>query len=182
MGVFHLFQIVQMVPNRAKHQYFSRIFKKISMSKHTLSLITPISQNGLTYSNNSSVICLRILWVCLTILWDWRLKDYNAPNYWLLSGPRRKYITIIYVFTFSKQNRRRFSPTPTKSYNLNSQVMILSQIPFPSNQLDFGPTISGLSQETHQQTIVLDVLSNMYQKLILRVISGGVSDGTSTKT
>lgn len=60
--------------------------------------------------------------------------------------------------------------------------MILSQIPFPSSQLDFGPTISGLSQETHQQTIVLDVLSNMYQKLILPGISGGVSDGTSTKT
>ena len=182
MGVFHLFKIVQMVPNRATHQHFSRIFQKISMSKHTLYLLTLISQNGLTYSNNSSVICQRILWVCLTILWDWRLKDYNPPHYRLLSGARGKYITIIYVFTFSKQNRRRFSPTPTKTYNLNSQLMILSQLPFPSNQLDFGPTISGLSQETHQQTIALDALSNMYQKLILRVISGGVSDGTSTKT
>ena len=60
--------------------------------------------------------------------------------------------------------------------------MTLCQLPFPSIRLDFDPTISGLSQETHQQTIALDVLSNMYQKLILRVISEGVSDGTSTKT
>ena len=38
----------------------------------TLSAATP--QNGQTQSNNSSVICRQIVWVCLTILWVWRLK------------------------------------------------------------------------------------------------------------
>ena len=39
--------------------------------------INPLSanpQNGQTQSNNSSRICRRIVWVCLTILWSWRLK------------------------------------------------------------------------------------------------------------
>ena len=31
-------------------------------------------QNGQTHSNNSSAICWRFGWVCLTILWNWRLK------------------------------------------------------------------------------------------------------------
>ena len=34
----------------------------------------PISQSGQTHSNNSSANWRRIVWVCLTILWDWRLK------------------------------------------------------------------------------------------------------------
>ena len=39
----------------------------------TLSQV-PISQNGQTHSNNSLANCRRIVWVCLTILWDWHLK------------------------------------------------------------------------------------------------------------
>ena len=39
-----------------------------------LTLWAPIPQNGQTHSNNSSAICRRIVWVCLTILWDWRLR------------------------------------------------------------------------------------------------------------
>ena len=35
-----------------------------------LILLAPISQNGHTHSK----ICRRIVWVCLTIFWDWRLK------------------------------------------------------------------------------------------------------------
>ena len=34
----------------------------------------PIPQNGQTHSNNSSAICRSIVWVCLTILWNWHLK------------------------------------------------------------------------------------------------------------
>ena len=30
----------------------------------------PISKSGQTHSNNSSVNCLQIVWVCLTILWN----------------------------------------------------------------------------------------------------------------
>ena len=39
-----------------------------------LTLQAPISQNGQTRSSDSSVICRQIVLVCLTILWDWRLK------------------------------------------------------------------------------------------------------------
>ena len=39
-----------------------------------LTFLAPISQNGQTHSNNSSGICRWIVWVCLTILWDWCLK------------------------------------------------------------------------------------------------------------
>ena len=41
-----------------------------------LSLQAPIQQNCQTYSNNSSAISRRIVWVRLTILWYWRLKGY----------------------------------------------------------------------------------------------------------
>ena len=40
-----------------------------------LTLQAPIPQNGQTHSNNSWAICRRIVWVCLTILSNWRLKD-----------------------------------------------------------------------------------------------------------
>ena len=46
----------------------------------------PIPQNAQTHSHNSSTICRRIVWVCLTILWNWRLKGkvYQAksPSWW----------------------------------------------------------------------------------------------------
>ena len=57
------------------------IYRKNNSKKHNnisleeiLTLLVPISQNDQTHSNNSSAICRRIVWVCLTILWDWRLK------------------------------------------------------------------------------------------------------------
>ena len=40
-------------------------------------LVHPLSanpQNGQKHSNNSSEISRRIVWVCLTILWNWHLK------------------------------------------------------------------------------------------------------------
>ena len=39
-----------------------------------LTLYAPISQDGQTHWNNSSANCQWIVWVCLTILWDWHLK------------------------------------------------------------------------------------------------------------
>ena len=39
-----------------------------------LTLQTPLSQNCRTHSNNSSANCRRIVWVCLTILREWRLS------------------------------------------------------------------------------------------------------------
>ena len=39
-----------------------------------LTLSASILQNGQTHANNSSAICRRIVWVCLTILSDCRLK------------------------------------------------------------------------------------------------------------
>ena len=47
---------------------------KLKVTDPELTLSAPISQNGQTHSNNSSAICRRIVWVCLAILWDWRLK------------------------------------------------------------------------------------------------------------
>ena len=38
---------------------------------------TPISQNGQTRSNNWLENCQGIVWVCLTILWDWRLTLFR---------------------------------------------------------------------------------------------------------
>ena len=35
------------------------------------------------HSNNSSAICRRIFWVCLTILWSWRLKGQALLIYFL---------------------------------------------------------------------------------------------------
>ena len=52
------------------------------MRSFALTLYAPISQNGQTHSNNSSANCRRIVWVFLTILWDWRLKD--KLKQWLL--------------------------------------------------------------------------------------------------
>ena len=45
-----------------------------------LTLQAPTPQNGETHSNNSSAISQQIVWVCLTILWGWRLKDW-VPVY-----------------------------------------------------------------------------------------------------
>ena len=39
-----------------------------------LTIYAPIPQNRQTHSSNLSAICWRIVWVCLTILWNWRLK------------------------------------------------------------------------------------------------------------
>ena len=52
-----------------KKDAFSKIIKVVSES---LNPLTP--QNGQTHSNNSSANCRRIVWVCLTVLWVWRLK------------------------------------------------------------------------------------------------------------
>ena len=46
--------------------------KKATTRKLTLHAPTP--QNGRTHSTNSSANCRQIVWVCLTILWGWRLK------------------------------------------------------------------------------------------------------------
>ena len=41
-----------------------------------LTLYAPTPQNGQTHSNNLVAICRRIVWLCLTILWDgtYRIK------------------------------------------------------------------------------------------------------------
>ena len=49
-------------------------FYKIINGFSTLTLLVPFSQNGQTHSNNSLAISQQIVWVCLTILWDCRLK------------------------------------------------------------------------------------------------------------
>ena len=42
--------------------------------------LTPIPQNGQTHSNNSLANRRRIVWVCLTILWNWRKKKVWVDN------------------------------------------------------------------------------------------------------
>ena len=51
------------------HNIFDTTFYKIEQ------LIDLTPENGQTHSNNSSANCRRIVWVCLTILWGWHLKD-----------------------------------------------------------------------------------------------------------
>ena len=43
-----------------------------------LTLKAPIPEKGQTHSNNSSPICRRIVWVCLTIFWYWRLSGLKT--------------------------------------------------------------------------------------------------------
>ena len=50
-------------------------FKLSLRESHYLTLLAPISQNGQTRSNYSSANWRRIVWLCLAILWDSRLKD-----------------------------------------------------------------------------------------------------------
>ena len=57
---------------RYSKRNISNIPKSITL---TLTLSAPIPQNDQTHSNNSSAICRRIIWVCLTILWIWCLKS-----------------------------------------------------------------------------------------------------------
>ena len=45
-----------------------------------LTLLAPISQNGQTHLNNLLAIYWQIVWVCLTILWDWHLKGKQQPK------------------------------------------------------------------------------------------------------
>ena len=45
-----------------------------SYQSYMLNLYTPTPQNGQTNSNNLSAKSWRIAWVCLTIVWGWRLK------------------------------------------------------------------------------------------------------------
>ena len=40
----------------------------------SVKLKEPTPQNVQIHSNNSSAICRRIVGVCLSILWGWRLK------------------------------------------------------------------------------------------------------------
>ena len=67
----HLFlRILLFLLNR---KMFAGILNSLN-SYNSLTLEAPISQNGQTYSTNSSANCRRIVWVRLTILWDWCLK------------------------------------------------------------------------------------------------------------
>ena len=57
-----------------------------------------IPQNGQTHSNNSLGICRQIVWVCLTILWGWRLKSSWKVQNCLIQKqrPRFTYNKITY--------------------------------------------------------------------------------------
>ena len=57
-----------------KVKFWNGESKVIFEKSYFLTLLEPISQNGQTYSKNPSAIYQRIVWVCVTILWDWRLK------------------------------------------------------------------------------------------------------------
>ena len=67
----------------SKSLWSSDIFRGFKIEKLGLSLLdvltpeVPIPQNGQTHSDNSSAICRQIVWVCLTILWDFRLKGQS---------------------------------------------------------------------------------------------------------
>ena len=54
-----------------------------SLYRFHLELIfrVPPSESRQTHSNNSSANCRRIVWVCLTILWGWRLKSFTIKLY-----------------------------------------------------------------------------------------------------
>ena len=63
---------------RVRSRFFQFSFllgEKEAFRSWCLTLQSPTSQNGQTHSNNSSAQRRRVVWVCLTILWVWRLKD-----------------------------------------------------------------------------------------------------------
>ena len=53
---------------------FTILFSYRLSIKSLSNLYASIPQNVQIHSNNSSANCQRIVWVCLNILWDWRLK------------------------------------------------------------------------------------------------------------
>ena len=58
------------------HSWFTKKSSNLTTKMFvTFTLQAPIPQNGQTHSNNSSANCRQIVWVCLAILWNWRLKD-----------------------------------------------------------------------------------------------------------
>ena len=61
----------------------------------SLTLWAAISKNGQRRSNNSSAICLQIFWVCLTILWHWRLKDLDSKSSKVSHEVRIAFLQII---------------------------------------------------------------------------------------
>ena len=70
--------------------------------KCNISLYAPISLNVQTHSNNLLANCRRIVWrrivwVCLTILWDWRLKGYNIKNAKWVGLCRKKFLIVFSV-------------------------------------------------------------------------------------
>ena len=62
-------EIVITIPGLLNDKCFcpSNILMKKCLTRWVL-----IPQNGQTHSNNSSANCQRIVWMCLTILWNWR--------------------------------------------------------------------------------------------------------------
>ena len=54
MGVFHVFKIVQMVPNRAKHYIYMNAIELISLKKHRL--IPGVSEKCVFPCNNNWVV------------------------------------------------------------------------------------------------------------------------------
>ena len=70
-----------------------------------LTLEAPIPQNGQTHTNNSSANYRRIVWVCLTILWNWLnteqsiwKKKYRLTLLVPIPEKERKLISI-FIFT-----------------------------------------------------------------------------------
>ena len=71
----------------------------------TLTLRAPTPQNGLTQSNNLSTNYRRIAWVCLTILWGWRLKG-------LMLRVLETFLQISKVFSkLYRRSKWRFLPS-----------------------------------------------------------------------
>ena len=78
-------------------------------SKTHLTVQAPTPQNGQTHSNNSSANCRRIVWVCLTILWAWRLKGSVLNLQQIIN--RQKEILV-------KINRNLRTKIPLNSVNI----------------------------------------------------------------
>ena len=91
--------------------------RELSVEGWLVNPLMPIPQNGQTHPNNSLAVCRWIVWVCLTILWDWRLKGEGCyERHW--STRWHMFYQIVVLKNFAK-----FKKTPVlESFLIKFQI------------------------------------------------------------
>ena len=106
-----------------------------------VTLYAPTPQNGQTFLKNSSAVCQRIVWMCLSILWGWRLKgsEWNNDlkkksfgNLSCLSVSRMAIVLFNQIFTkndFTAKNIHGNVNLP-ELFSLNQRIVLVNIRPY----------------------------------------------------